>query len=89
MEDPKSVRRLVLATVGVGTVAALGFSIYYWNFYYLLGWLAILILFPVICRVLALFNLTMFSPILWLAGKLSDRRERKLRLPEPPKSGPT
>jgi hypothetical protein len=77
MENPKSVHRFLLALVGVGTVIALGLSIYCWDFYILLGWLAILGLTLILFGVLALFNVALFAPIFWLVGRLSNRRARK------------
>ena len=73
MENPKSVHRFLLALVGVYTVAALGLSIYYREFYILLGWLAFLALFVVVCGVLTLFNVAVFAPIFWLVGRLTGR----------------
>jgi hypothetical protein len=77
MENPKSVHRFLMALVGVGTVIALGLSIYCWDFYILLGWLAILGLTLIVFGVLALFNVAIFAPIFWLIGRLSNRRARK------------
>ena len=74
MENPKSIHRFLLALIGVSTVAAIGFSIYYREFYILLGWLALLALFVVVCGVLALFNVAVFAPIFWLVGRLTGRK---------------
>jgi len=76
MENPKSVHRFLLALVGVCTVAALGLSIYCWDFYIFLGWLAALALFFIVCAVLTLFNVAMFAPIFWLIGRLTDKRAK-------------
>jgi hypothetical protein len=74
MENPKSVHRFLLVIVGVCTVAALGLSIYFREFYILLGWLALLALFVVVCCVLALFNVVVFAPVFWLVARLTDRK---------------
>jgi hypothetical protein len=74
MENPKPVHRFLLALVGVCTVAALGFSIYFREFYIVLGWLALLALFVAVCSVLALFNVVVFAPIFWLVARLTGRK---------------
>jgi hypothetical protein len=74
MENPKSVHRFLLALAGGGTVLALGWSLWCRNFYPFFAWLAILALFIIVSGVLALFNVMMCVPIIWLVGKLSDRR---------------
>ncbi len=74
MENPKSVHRFLLALIGVCTAAALGLSIYFREFYILLGWLALLALFVVVCCVLALFNIVVFAPLFWLVARLKGRK---------------
>ena len=73
MENPKSVHRFLLALISVFSVVALGLSIYLREFYILIGWLALLVLFTVVCVVLALFNVVVFAPIFWLIGRLTGR----------------
>ena len=73
MENPKSVHRFLLALIAVFSVVALGLSIYLREFYILIGWVALLVLFTVMCVVLALFNVVVFAPIFWLVGRLSGR----------------
>jgi hypothetical protein len=77
MENPQSVHRFLMGLVGVGTISALGLSIYCWDFYIFLGWLGILGLTIISFGVLALFNVAMFAPVIWLVGRLSNRRIRK------------
>jgi hypothetical protein len=74
MENPKSVHRFLLAMIGVCTATALGLSIYFREFYILLGWLALLALFAVVCGVLALFNVVVFAPVFWLVARLTGRK---------------
>lgn len=74
MESPKLVHRFLLALIGVCTAAALGLSIYFREFYIVLGWLALLALFVVVCCVLALFNVVVFAPIFWLVARLTGRK---------------
>lgn len=74
MENPKSVHRFLLALMSASTVTALGFSIYFREFYILLGWLALVALFVVVCGVLALFNVIVFAPIFFLVARLTGRK---------------
>jgi len=74
MENPKAVHRFLIALLAVCTVVALGLSIYYWDFYLFLAWLAIVVLFLVVCGVLALLNVAMIAPIFWLIGRFPDKR---------------
>jgi hypothetical protein len=73
MENPKSVHRFLAALIALFSVLALGLSIYFREFYILIGWVALLVLFTVLCFVLALFNVVVFAPIFWLAGRLTGR----------------
>lgn len=79
MEDQKSVHGFFLALACTCTGVALGLSIYFGNFYIFLGWLAGILLFFVVCRVLALFNLAMFAPIIWLIDRFAASSARRRR----------
>jgi len=66
--------RFLLVILGVCTAAALGLSLYYREFYTLLGPGALVALFGVVCGVLALFNVVVFAPIFWLVARLTGRK---------------
>ena len=73
MENPKTINRFLLALFFTSIAAALGLSIYYRDIYILLGWLTALVLAAIVCDALALLNVVIFAPIIWLMSKFTDR----------------
>jgi hypothetical protein len=74
MENPRSVGRFLLVVFIVATLAAVVSSILCQDYYILLGWLAVLGVFLVLCIVLGLINAVVFVPIFWLLDRLTSRR---------------
>jgi hypothetical protein len=74
MENPKSVSRFLMLVFTAGSVVAVAVSIYWRDYYIVLGWLAILAVFVIACVVLGFVNLAIFGPVLWLMSRLERRK---------------
>ena len=73
MENPRVINRFLFALLVGFTFAALGCSLYYRKIFIFFGWLAIVALFSVVCGLLAVFNIAIFSPIFRLLARLDAK----------------
>ena len=73
MENPRTINRFLLAALAVFTAAFVAASVYFHSIYILLGWLAAIVAFFVICGLFALFNIAVFAPLFRLLARLDAK----------------
>jgi hypothetical protein len=73
MENPRTINRFFIALLVVFTAAAVAASVYFQSASILLGWLATVAAFFLVCFVFALFNIAVFAPLFRLLARLDAR----------------
>jgi hypothetical protein len=75
MESPRVVCRLLVGFLAVGTVAVAGVSVWFWDWYVLIGWVGVLAIFSVACATMGILNVVIFAPVFWLMSKVRFKTE--------------
>lgn len=73
MENPRVVGRFVMTLLAAFAATAVGGSIYYREWSFLVSFLCVAGLFFFACVLLALTNLAAFAPIFWLLGRFNSK----------------
>ena len=73
MENPHTINRFFIALLVAFTAAAVAASIYFRSALILLGWLATVAAFFLVCFVFALFSVAVFAPLFRLLARLDAR----------------